>query len=136
MITQLPAAPTDTEKVSYLHSHPVAMLLASMASFACAMASAIHFLINNPLLAPIAAKAPLLLTEFGIGLHGAACDATEMIEMLKWMDTHEAGYMAFSWNAGGQECGSLALIRDHNGTPHAPNGTAYKDYLAQILGAA
>jgi hypothetical protein len=76
------------------------------------------------------------ITEFGIGLHGAACDATEMIEMLKWMDTHEAGYMAFSWNAGGQECGSLALIRDHNGTPHAPNGTAYKDYLAQILGAA
>src|SRR5690242_4825619 len=124
MITQLPAAPTDTEKVSYLHSHPVAMLLASMASFACAMASAIHFLINNPLLAPIAAKVPLLLKEIGIGLHGAACDSTEMIEMLKWMDTHEAGYMAFSWNAGGQEGGSLGLIGDEHGTPHSPDSTA------------
>lgn len=85
--------------------------------------------------APVAAQVPVVATEFGTDPKGAACDQalTDGIAvLLSWLDQYGAGYLAFSWNVGGQTCGSLSLISDYAGTPHAPNGTLFRAHLLAL----
>jgi hypothetical protein len=87
-------------------------------------------------LAPVAAVMPLLATEFGTSAHSNYCGLGSTPQLLQWLDQHHvAGYMAFSWNVGAQDCGSLSLISNYNGTPHSPNGTWFKQYLLSVTGA-
>ncbi|HEX9037568.1 MAG TPA: cellulase family glycosylhydrolase [Ktedonobacterales bacterium] len=91
------------------------------------------------ILAPVAARVPLIAGEFGADQTGASClqSAEDQVSvMLDWLDQHQANYIAFSWNVGKQRCGSLALINDYAGNPHAPNGTAYKAHLLALFAAA
>src|SRR5262249_54938061 len=85
--------------------------------------------------APVAAEYPLVVTEFNVGLYGRYCGTDRLSELLTWLDQHQAGYTAFTWNVGDQSCGSLSLISNYDGTPHPPNGTFYHDYLANIINA-
>jgi aryl-phospho-beta-D-glucosidase BglC (GH1 family) len=83
---------------------------------------------------PVIAQVPLVVTEFGADSYGVSCNPSfqqDVTALLDWMDQRAGSYMAFSWNVGAQTCGSLSLIADWHGTPHAPNGTAYQ---ARLLG--
>jgi hypothetical protein len=84
-------------------------------------------------IAPIAAKYPLVVTEFNAGLYGTYCGTDGLATLLTWLDSHGAGYTAFTWNVGDQSCGSLSLISNYDGTPHPPNGAFYRDYLAKVV---
>lgn len=86
-------------------------------------------------LAPVAAQVPLVAGEFGADENGVSCDpqAEDAVgQMLNWFDQHQASYMAFTWNVGKPSCGSLALINDYAGDPHAPNGTLYRAHLLAL----
>ncbi len=90
-------------------------------------------------LAPVAAQVPLIVGEFGVDEAGISCAPRGMdgvAELLNWLDKSQASYLAFSWNVGKQTCGSLSLISDYAGTPHAPNGTAYKAHLLALAALA
>ena len=74
----------------------------------------------------------LVTTDFDIGLHGTYCKTDGLSQLLTWLDAHEAGYATFTWNVGDQLCGSLSLIANYDGTPHAPNGTFYRAHLLAL----
>jgi hypothetical protein len=85
----------------------------------------------------VASGVPLILDEFGADSNSKNCDPqlfTGIGTLLNWLDQHDDGYAAFAWDVlpGAQPCGSLALITDYSGTPHAPNGTQYKAHLLMI----
>lgn len=98
-----------------------------MTKLSCATA-----LCYNQDIAPVAARVPLVIGEFGTDNYGKACGVQGVDELLTWLDQHSASYLAWSWNVGSQACGSLSLISGWNGTPKAPNGTLYRQHLATL----
>lgn len=98
-----------------------------MTKLSCATA-----LCYNRDIAPVAARVPLVIGEFGTDNLGKICGVQGVDALLNWLDQHNASYLAWSWNVGAQTCGSLSLISDWNGTPKAPNGTLFKKHLATL----
>jgi endoglucanase len=77
-------------------------------------------------IAPVAAQAPVITGEFGIG----GCDAAAaqwLNTLLSWFDGHQVGYLAFVWNAP-DGCTNGNLIADWDGTP-SQYGQIYKTHL-------
>ena len=77
--------------------------------------------------APVAAQVPLLATEVGTD----TCDAAYFNTLLNWLDAHQSGYLAWTWNTWGAACGAIALVSDLTGTP-TTYGQLYKTHLANL----
>lgn len=73
--------------------------------------------------APVAAEAPLLLTELGQDDGGSAF----VTALMDWMDAHEGGYLAWVWNVWGTP---LDLVSRYDGTPTA-YGATFRARLAR-----
>lgn len=83
--------------------------------------------------APIIAQMPFLVGEFGESVNGDVCSVMNSNILMNWMDQHNTGYLAWTWDTWGTSCGDLSLITSYDGTPHSPNGTNYKGHLAAIV---
>jgi endoglucanase len=77
--------------------------------------------------APAAAAVPLVATEIGENDCGTAMFNT----LMSWLDRHNAGYLAWTWDTWGTDCSRHSLITSYAGTP-TPYGQAYKDHLAKV----
>ena len=53
--------------------------------------------------------------------------------LLPWADTHISGYMAWTWDTWGGNCGSL--ISNYNGTPAAGYGAYIHSHFAALASA-
>jgi hypothetical protein len=83
--------------------------------------------------APIINVMPFMAGEFGESVAGTICGVTQSNIFMDWMDAHNSGYLAWTWNTWGTSCGNLSLITDYSGTPHVPNGTNFKSRLAMFM---
>ncbi len=88
----------------------------------------------NTQVAPVAASVPLVATEVGESVDDSACTVSNTNTVLNWLDAHQSGYLAWTWDTWGTSCGDLSLILDYSGTPKSPNGTNYKAHLASVVG--
>ena len=77
--------------------------------------------------APVAAAVPLVAGEIGQN----DCGSTMFTTLMNWLDSHNAGYLAWTWDTWGTACANLSLITDYNGTPTA-YGQVYRDHLSQV----
>jgi len=78
-------------------------------------------------IAPLAAKIPIIVTEFGEN----DCSGKYIDPLLTWMDSHELHYIAWTWNTW--DCSSgPALIKSYDGTP-TDFGQAYKSHLLSVV---
>jgi hypothetical protein len=73
----------------------------------------------------VAAQFPVVATEIGTD----NCSATFMNSLMNWLDAHNSGYLAWTWDDWGTACGNIALIADYTGTP-TTYGQIYKTHLA------
>src|SRR5206468_534824 len=55
--------------------------------------------------------------------------ATFMNSLMSWLDAHNSGYLAWTWDDWGTACGNIALIVDYTGTP-TTYGQIIKTHLA------
>jgi endoglucanase len=81
----------------------------------------------NATAAPVAASVPLVAGEIGEN----DCGTAMLTTLMNWLDNHNAGYLAWTWDTWGTACANLSLITDYAGTPTA-YGQAYKDHLALV----
>jgi hypothetical protein len=77
--------------------------------------------------APVAASVPLVAGEIGEN----DCGTTMLNTLMSWLDSHNSGYLAWTWDTWGTACANLSLITDYNGTPTA-YGQDYKNHLASL----
>lgn len=73
----------------------------------------------------VAAQVPVVATEIG----DDSCNASFMNSLMSWLDAHNSGYLAWTWDTWGTACGDIALISDFAGTP-TTYGQIYKTHLA------
>jgi endoglucanase len=77
-------------------------------------------------IAPVAAQAPVIATEFGF--NGCDAPAAQWLNtLMSWLDAHQSGYLAWIWNAP-DACANGNLIADWDGTP-SQYGQIYKAHL-------
>jgi hypothetical protein len=81
----------------------------------------------NATVAPVAAQVPVVATEIG----DVSCDRTFLDALMTWLDTHQAGYVAFTWNLWGTSCQDWSLILDYSGAP-TTKGQIYRAHLAAV----
>jgi len=80
--------------------------------------------------APVAGKVPVIALEIGTD----SCDEEFMNSLMKWLDAHDIGYFAWTWNAGSwfsPICSEITLISDYSGTPTV-YGEIYKTHLSAL----
>jgi endoglucanase len=92
----------------------------------------------DSVLAPLAAEVPLFAGEIGpdvaVNPDEARCPPTAVGDsgfsrrLLDWLDRHDAGYTAWTWNAS-DDC--LSLVQDARGTPTPRWGREFKSRLAR-----
>jgi len=73
----------------------------------------------------VAAQVPVVATEIG----DDSCNATFMNSLMGWLDAHNSGYLAWTWDTWGTTCGDISLISSFTGTP-TTYGLIYKNHLA------
>lgn len=83
-------------------------------------------------LIPVIDKVPLVAGEVGESVDGNVCSVDETNTVLNWLDKHNSGYLAWTWDTWSTDCGNWSLITNYDGTPKLPNGTNYKDHLSAI----
>jgi Cellulase (glycosyl hydrolase family 5) len=76
-------------------------------------------------IAPIAASAPVVISEFGTEWTPPFGDGMAL-KLLDWADQHTAGYLAWTWNAWGSP---ETLLANYSGEPTAWGA----DYRAHVL---
>jgi len=81
----------------------------------------------NTTAAPVAAVVPLVAGEIGEN----DCGSAMLNTLMTWLDDHNAGYLAWTWDTWGTACERHSLITDYAGTPSA-YGKVYKDHLAKL----
>jgi hypothetical protein len=77
--------------------------------------------------APLAASVPIVALEVGVN----NCDATYLSAIMNWLDAHQLGYLAWTWDTWGSACSTFALINDFTGTP-TTYGQLLKAHLALL----
>lgn len=83
--------------------------------------------------APVAAAMPFDAGEIGEDVNGSSSSTAAVDTLMSWLDSHNAGYQAWSWDTWG---GTLQLITDYTtGSPKSPWGTDFKNHLASIVAA-
>jgi hypothetical protein len=90
----------------------------------------------NRVVAPVAQRVPLIAGEMGED----DCRHAFIDRLMRWLDEHRAGYLAWTWNDWyGARCtpnlgpgGDISLISDYQGTPFPGMGVGYKAHLAAL----
>jgi hypothetical protein len=77
--------------------------------------------------APLAAVVPVVALEIGVN----NCDAVYFNNLMNWLDAHQMGYLAWTWDAWGSSCSTFALINDYTGSPTV-YGQLLKTHLALL----
>jgi hypothetical protein len=77
--------------------------------------------------APVAAQVPVVAGE--IGQNSCAHDFIDQV--MAWADTHNVGYLAWTWNPWGCSGGNV-LIQDYNGTATDSYGSGFKAHLLTV----
>jgi hypothetical protein len=109
----------------YKPTDPLDNLAASVHVYAASWCSTVACYDNE--IAPVAAQAPVIAGEFGIG----GCDSTAaewLTTLMNWLDGRQTGYLAWVWSTPGG-CANGHLIGDWEGTP-SQYGQIYKAHLA------
>ncbi|WFE97573.1 cellulase family glycosylhydrolase [Micromonospora sp. WMMD987] len=75
-------------------------------------------------IAPLAQQVPVVIGEFGQD----DCGFDYMRRLVAWADTHDLGYLAWTWSPWGCTGGAV-LIKDWAGTPEPGVGEGYKAHL-------
>ena len=70
---------------------------------------------------------PVLALEIG----DSACNAAFLNTLMNWLDAHQIGYLAWTWDTWGTACSAIALISDYSGTP-TTFGQIYKTHLGLL----
>jgi len=97
----------------------------------------------NGVIAPIAAKVPVVTGEFDEDNYlestcAAKTPSTFDQDYMDWSDEHGVSYLAWGWivldaqEQQAEACSAFYLIEDYGGTPAAPNGTALHDHLLTL----
>ena len=60
------------------------------------------------------------------------CGTGMLTTLMSWLDGHNAGYLAWTWDTWGTACTTLSLITDYAGTPTAL-GQVFKDHLTRVV---
>ncbi|MCW2586825.1 MAG: hypothetical protein JWN55_2341 [Frankiales bacterium] len=80
----------------------------------------------NRTVAPLAARVPVVIGEFG----AKDCTGAAVTALMRWADAHHVSYLAWAWFTG--SCaGEPALISSYNGTP-TRYGAAVRDHLRAL----
>ncbi|GHO56663.1 cellulase family glycosylhydrolase [Ktedonobacter robiniae] len=80
-------------------------------------------------IAPVIAQVPVIAGEIGEN----DCASGFVNTLTSWFDSHNTGYLAWTWTASGNCGGTPALISDWNGTP-TNFGAGYKAHLLSLGG--
>jgi hypothetical protein len=86
----------------------------------------------NSQYAPVIAQMPFMAGEFGESVNADVCSVSASNTFMDWMDQHNSGYLAWTWDTWGTSCGDLSLITNYAGTVHNPNGTNFKAHLLAL----
>jgi endoglucanase len=78
--------------------------------------------------APVAAAVPLVAGEIGEN----DCGTAMLTTLMGWLDAHNSGYLAWTWDTWGTACSNLSLVSNYDGTP-TTYGQTYKDHLASLV---
>jgi endoglucanase len=78
----------------------------------------------NSQVAPVTAKVPLIAGEIG----DMTCTAGYLNTLMRWLDSHAASYLAWSWNADASCAGGPSLITSYSGSATVP-GAAFRSHL-------
>jgi len=81
--------------------------------------------------APVAGTVPLVAAEIGEN----DCGTGMLNTLMSWLDAHQSGYLAWTWDTWGTACANLSLITDYAGTPTSSYGLAFKNHLAAVVNA-
>jgi endoglucanase len=79
--------------------------------------------------APVAAKVPVVITEFG----DTDCEASFDRLVMGWADRHGIGYIAWAWDVW-PGCGGPTIIDSYRGTP-SPSGVVIREHYLRVSGA-
>jgi hypothetical protein len=88
----------------------------------------------NNLIAPVAAKVPVVTGEFDEDTCPATTPDGFDDSFMDWADANGVSYLAWGWWVLSPlpDCSNYYVISDAAGTPAAPNGTALYDHLAAL----
>lgn len=78
----------------------------------------------NSQVAPVTAKVPLIAGEIG----DKTCTAGYLNTLMRWLDSHSASYLAWSWNADASCAAGPSLITSYSGSATVP-GAAFRAHL-------
>src|SRR5258707_3419837 len=81
----------------------------------------------NRQVAPVIAKVPVVVDEFGV----ATCSAAFINPLMRWLDARSTGYLAWAWNAGFDCASGPSLITSYNGSPTS-HGAGYQSHLRSL----
>ncbi len=82
-------------------------------------------------IAPVAAQVPVIAGEIGEN----DCASGFISTLMSWADSHNIGYLAWTWTNSGNCGGTPALISDWTGTP-TNYGAGYKAHLLSLGGGS
>ena len=117
-----------SEWLAYRPSDPLNNLVAAWHAYDFNTCSTVSCYAGD--VAKVAAKVPVIALEIGTD----SCDAGFMNSLMQWLDAHEIGYLAWTWNAGSwfsPVCSEITLISDYSGTPTV-YGQIYKTHLSAL----
>jgi hypothetical protein len=80
----------------------------------------------NRTMAPVARRVPLIFGETGETYDGSSCGSSNMARFLPWVDSHGAGYAAWTWDTWGT---CLSLISNYGGRPYHRYGEFVHSYF-------
>jgi endoglucanase len=81
----------------------------------------------NRTMLPVARRVPLIFGETGPSYDDSDCGSGTISRLLRWADTHNVGYEAWTWNTW-RTCNSI--INDFVGAPRGEYGSWLKSYYA------
>ena len=81
----------------------------------------------NGQVAPLMAKVPVVLDEFGED----NCADNSINPLMSWLDARSAGYLAWAWNADWTCSAGPSLITSYDGTP-TPYGAGYRAHIRML----
>jgi hypothetical protein len=81
----------------------------------------------NAQVAPVIAKVPVILDEFGED----NCADNSIDPLMSWLDARSTGYLAWAWNASWQCSAGPSLITSYDGSPTG-YGAGYRAHLRTL----
>ncbi|HZU12375.1 MAG TPA: cellulase family glycosylhydrolase [Chloroflexota bacterium] len=115
-----------TQMLQYLPTDPQNQLIADYHNYMSAGSknTAAYW---NSVIAPVAARMPVMTSEVG----EKDCGSGYVMHYMQWADAHGVGYAPWVWMTW--QCNAMGLIADWNGTPSAYGQTFYDHFHAVSL---